>query len=131
MWPRKLVMKKTLILAIAVMFILHAWVSAERHTGTLSMSIVTSFDFSRYPACGLSRNSYCIHAVRFYDSDSKTRLAEVPVSAAMNGIQPIVATIRVHSIPRHAYAVTVYLDNSGSLQEGFPGQVSTFDDSGH
>jgi hypothetical protein len=124
-------MKKTLILAIAVMFLLRAWVSAERHTGTLSMSLVTSFDFSRYPACGLSRSSYCIQAIRFYDSDSKIRLAEVPVSVAMTGLQSIATTVRVHSMPRHAYAVTVYMDNNGTLKEGVPGQVSTFDHSGY
>lgn len=124
-------MKKTLMVAIAVMFLLHAWASAERHAGTLNMCLVTSFDFSSYPACGLSRSSYCIQAIRFYDPDSRTRLAEVPVRAGMTGPQPIVATVRVNSIPRHAYAVTVYLDNSGSFKEGLPGQVSTFDDPGH
>lgn len=51
-------MKKTLIVAIAV-FLLHAWGSAERHVGTLNMYLVTSFDFFSYPACGLSRSSYC------------------------------------------------------------------------
>jgi hypothetical protein len=124
-------MKTTLILAIAVMFLLHAWVRAERHAGMLNMYLVTSFDFSTYPACGLNRSSYCIQAIRFYDPDSNTRLAEVPVNANVTGPQPIVATVRVHSIPRHAYAVTVYLDNSGSLREGLPGRVSTFDESGH
>lgn len=124
-------MKKTLIAAMVVMVLLCVWVSAERHAGTLSMYLVTSFDFSSYPACGLSRSNYCIQAIRFYDPDSKARLAEVPVHFGMSGPQPIVATVRVHSIPRHAYAVTVYLDNSGSLKEGLPGQVSTFDDPGH
>lgn len=119
-------MKKTLIVAIAMMFLLHAWVSAERRAGTLNMYLVTSLDFSRYPACGLGRNRYCIQAIRFCDPDSNTRLAEVPVSAGVTGQQPIMATVRVHSIPRHAYAVTVYLDNSGILEEGLPGQVSTF-----
>src|SRR5512146_1499205 len=99
---RETLMKKTLIVAIAVIFLLHAWVSAERSAGTLNMNLVTSFDFSGYPACGLSRSSYCIESIRFYDPDSKTRLAEVPVRANMTGRQPIVATVRVHSIPRHA-----------------------------
>lgn len=95
------------------------------------MNLVTSFDFSNYPACGLSPRSYCIRAIRFYDPDSKTRLAEVPVRADMTGQQPIVATARVHSIPLHAYAVTVYVDSSGRLREGLPGEVSKFDESGH
>jgi hypothetical protein len=95
------------------------------------MYLMTSFDFSSYPAWGSNRNSYCIQAIRFNDPDSKTRLAEVPVRAGVTGSQPIVATVRVHSIPRHAYAVTVYKDNSGSLKEGLPGQVSTFDDLRH
>jgi hypothetical protein len=55
----------------------------------------------------------------------------VSVRAGLTGPQPIVATVRVNSIPRHAYAVTVYLDDSGGLKEGLPGQVSTFDDLGH
>ena len=50
-----------------MMFLLHAWVSAERQAGTLNMHLVTSFDFSGYPACGLSRSSNCIQAIRFYD----------------------------------------------------------------
>ena len=124
-------MKKTLIIAISVMFLLHAWVSAEKHSGMLSAHLVTSFDFSLYPACGLGRSSYCIRAIRFYDPDSKMRLAEVPVSAGITGPQPIVATVHVSSIPRHAYAVSVYLDNTGSLREGLPGQVSTLNESGH
>jgi hypothetical protein len=127
---REALMKKTLIVAITVIFLLHEWVSAERHAGTLKMNLVTSFDFSSYPACGPSRRSYCIQAIRFYDPDSKTRLAELPVSANLSGRQPIAATVRVHSIPRHAYAVTVYVDNSGRLREGLPGEVSTFDESG-
>ena len=124
-------MKKTLITAIAVIFLLRAWVRAERHAGPLDMSLVTSFNFSSYPACGRSRSSYCIQAIRFYDADSNARLAEVPVRGHMTGPQPIVATVRVHSIPRHAYAVTVYLDSNGSLKEGLPGQVSTLHDAGH
>jgi hypothetical protein len=124
-------MKKMLIAAIAVMVLLHEWVSAERHAGTFNMHLMTSFDFSRYPACGSNRNSYCIEAIRFYDPDSKERLAEVHVHSGMTVPHPIVAIVRVHSIPRHAYAVTVYLDDSGSLKEGLPGQVSTFDESGH
>jgi hypothetical protein len=123
-------MKKTLIAAIAVMFLLRAWVGAEKGSGTLDMYVVTSFDFSSYPACGLGQRTYCIQAIRFYDPDSKMRLAEVSVPAGVTGPQSIVATVRVHSIPRHAYAVTVYRDDSGNLQEGLPGEVSTFHDAG-
>jgi hypothetical protein len=119
-------MKKTLLTVFAVMFLLRAWVGAERHAGTLAMNLVTSFDFSRYPACGPSRTSTCLQAIRFYDADSNARLAEVPARASMRGAQRIVATVRVNSIPRRAYTVTVYLDSSGILKEGPPGQVSTF-----
>jgi hypothetical protein len=124
-------MKKTLLIVIAVMFLLRAWLGAERHAGTLDMYLVTSFNFSSYPACGLSRASYCIQAIRFYDADSGARLAEVPVNEGMAGPRRIVTTVRLNSIPRHAYAVTVYLDNSETLTEGPAGQVSTFDDAGH
>ena len=124
-------MKKGLLLAIAVMFLLRAWVGAERRSGTLEMQLVTSFDFSSYPACGQGRSIYCIQGIRFYDADSNRRLAEVPVYAGMIGQQPIVTTVRVNSIPRHAYAVTVYRDDSGNPKEGLPGQVSSFHDGDH
>ena len=124
-------MKKTLLIVIAVMFLLRAWLGAERHAGTLDMYLVTNFNFSSYPACGLSRASYCIQAIRFYDADSGARLAEVPVNEGMAGPRRIETTVRVNSIPRHAYAVTVYPDNSGILKEGPAGEVSTFDDIGH
>jgi hypothetical protein len=82
---REAVMKKTLLIVLAVMFLLRAWLGAERHAGTLDMYLVTSFNFSSYPACGLSRNSNCVQAIRFYDADSNTRLAEVPAHAGMKG----------------------------------------------
>jgi len=124
-------MKKTLLIVIAVMFLLRAWLGAERRAGTLELSLVTSFNFSSYPACGLSRASYCIQAIRFYDADSGARLAEVPVNEGMAGPRRIVTTVRVSSLPRHAYAAMVYLDNGGILKEGPAGQVSTFDVAGH
>jgi len=124
-------MKKTLLIAVVVMFLLRAWLGAERHASTIDMYLVTSFNFSSYPACGAGRGRYCIQAIRFYDPDSSARLAEVPVHAGMTGAQRIVTTVRVNSIPRRAYAVTVYRVDGGILKEGPPGQVSTFDDAGH
>ena len=124
-------MKKTFVVAIAMVFLLRVWVSAERHAGTVDMRLVTTFDFSSYPACKASRNNYCIQAIRFYDADSNTRLAEVPVGQGMLGPKQIVATVRVNSVPRHAYAVTVYQDGSEMSKEGPQGQVSTFDVAGH
>jgi len=124
-------MKKTFLIVIAVMFLLRAWLGAERHVGTLDMYLVTSFNFSIYPACGLNRNSNCIQAIRFYDADSSARLAEVPAHANMTGAQRITTTVRVHSVPRHAYAATLYLDNNSILKEGSAGQVSESHDAGH
>jgi len=124
-------MKETLLIGIAVMFLLRAWLGAEKRTGTQDMYLVTSFNFSRYPACDRGRTNYCVQAIRFYDADSGARLAEVPAHAGMRGPQRIVATVRVNSIPRRAYAVTVYPDSRGIVKEGPPGQVSTFDDAGH
>ena len=124
-------MKKTLLIGVAVMFLLRAWLGAEKHTGTQDMNLVTSFNFSSYPACGPGRTSYCIQAIRFYDADSNARLAEVAVNAGMRGAQRIVASVRVNSIPRRAYAVTVYPHGRGVFKEGLPGQVSTFDDASH
>lgn len=121
----KSVIKKILIIAITVMLGLHAWVSAERHAGPVNMYLVTSFDFSQYPACSAGRTSYCIQAIRFYDPDSNLRLAEAAVPADVRSPRTVVASVRVHSIPLHAYAITVYRDGSGNLKEGAPGRVST------
>ena len=124
-------MKKTLLIGVVVMFLLRAWLGAEKRTGTQDMYLVTSFNFSSYPACGPDRTSYCIRAIRFYDADSRARLAEVPIHAGMRGTQRIVAAVRVNSVSRHAYAATVYPDSGGMLKEGPPGEVSAFDDAGH
>jgi len=124
-------MKKTLLIGVAVMILLRAWLGAEKRTGTQDMYLVTSFNFSSYPACGPGRTNYCIQAIRFYDADSQARLAEVPAHTGMRGEQRFVATVRVNSVPRRAYAVTVYPDSRGILKEGPPGQVSTFDDPSH
>ncbi len=119
-------MKKMLFVVVASTCLLLAGMRAEKRTGTTGMYLVTSFDFDRYPACGVNRSRYCIQAIRFYDGDSIARLAEVPVNGGKTGPQPIVATIHVYSIPRHVYAVTVYEDGMGTLKEGLPGQLSTF-----
>jgi hypothetical protein len=128
-------MKKTLLTVIVVMFLLlvllRAWLGAERHAAAFDMDLVTSFNFSSYPACGLGRTSYCIQAIRFYNADSNVRLAEVPAYAGMTGAQRIATRVRVNSIPHRAYAVTVYLDDGGTLKEGPAGEVSTFDDASH
>ncbi|HVP52742.1 MAG TPA: hypothetical protein VMT05_11560 [Terriglobales bacterium] len=123
-------MKKMLLIAVVVMFLLRAWLGAERRASTLDMNLVTSFNFFSYPACGSGRTSYCIQAFRFYDADSQARLAEVPATG-MRGAQRIVASVRVNAVPRRAYVVTVYPDDHGILKEGPPGKVSTFDDAGH
>jgi hypothetical protein len=122
-------MKKMLLIGVAVMFLLRAWLGAERRASTIDMNLVTSFNFSSYPACGSGRTSYCIQAFRFYDADSNSRLAEVP-AAGMRGTQRITANVRLNSVPRHAYVVTVYPDDHGILNEGPAGKVSTFDDPG-
>ena len=119
-------MRKMLLIGVAVMFLLRAWLGAERRASTLDINLVTSFNFSRYPACGAGKTSYCIQAFRFYDADSNARLAEVP-TAGMRGAQPIVASVRLNAVPRHAYVVTVYPDEHGILREGAPRTVSTFD----
>ncbi len=121
-------MKTMLITTIASIFLLGAWVSADRHVPAANLKLITSFDFSKYPACGSSASRYCIQAIRFYDPDSRTRLAEVLVGPGVAGPQTIVASVHLNSIPRHAYAVTVYRDDTGTAREGFPGQVSTFND---
>ena len=119
-------MKKTLLMLISSIFLL-AWVSADRHAATPNIKLVTSFDFSRYPACASTASSYCIQAVRFYDSDARTRLAEVLVSPGEIGPKSIVATVHTSSIlHRHVYAVALYRDGTSTPMEGLPGQVSSF-----
>ncbi len=119
-------MKRTSMMMIASIFLLGAWVNADRHA-LANMYLVTSFDFSRYPACASAANSYCVQALRFYDPDARTRLPEVLVRSDATGPQTITATVRVNSsIPHHAYAVTVYRDGTATLREGLPGQVSSF-----
>ena len=120
-------MKKTVLVAIAMVFLLRAWLGAERHPGKLELNLVTSFDFAKYPACGMGKTSGCIQAIRFYDADSKVRLAEVPAPPGSRGPKQMVAAVNLSSIPRRAYTVTVYVDNGGVAKEGFPGRVSTFD----
>ncbi len=118
-------MKKMLLMVIVAIFMLARWESGDRHSATADMYLVTSFDFLRYPACGSTASSYCIEAIRFYDPDSRTRLAEVLVSPNATGPQSIVA--HVNSIPHHVYAVTVYRDNGATSEEGLPGQVSSIE----
>ncbi len=120
-------MKKMFLMVIASIFLLGAWVNADRRAAA-NMYLVTSFDFSRYPACQSAASSYCIQAIRFYDPDARAKLAEVVVAPGAAGAQTITATVRVNaSVPRHAYAVTVYRDGAGTLNEGLPGRVSSFD----
>lgn len=119
-------MKKMLLVAVAMVFLLRAWLGAERHNGTLKLNLVTSFDFAKYPACGPQRTSNCIQAIRFYDADSNLRLAEVPAPHGRTGPQPMMAAVNLNSIPRRAYAVTVYADNNGISKEGPRGAVSRF-----
>jgi len=121
-------MKRTLLVAIAMVFILRAWLGAERHTRTLRLNLVTSFDFSKYPACGQRRTTSCVQAVRFYDADSKLRLADVVAPPQSRGSRQMVAAVDVSAVPRRAYAVTVYADNNGMTKEGSPGAVSRFHD---
>jgi len=121
-------MNKTFAFAIALALLFTAWLRAERRELPLQMNLVTSFDFNSYPTCAAAGRSNCIQAIRFYDADSARLLAEVTVSDSMRGLQRIVGTATVRSIPHRAYAVTVYLDNSGRRQEGAPGPVSEFID---
>ena len=117
-------MKRMLLMFIVSIFLLGSWVGADRHSATPSMYFVTTFDFSQYPVCRSSASRYCIQAVRFYDQDSATQLAEVLVSPEKTGAQSVGATVHVRSTPQHVYAVTVYRDGTAAPKEGSPGQVS-------
>jgi hypothetical protein len=118
-------MTKAITFAAAIVLALTTWLAAERKQhSTTAVYMVTSFDFTTYPACRSSQGTNCIQGVRFYDADSGQRLADAPVSAQMTGRREISAIARVGSLPRGVYAVTVYLDPSGQAKEGRPGEIS-------
>ena len=122
-------MTKSITFAIATVLALTTWLVAERKhhpSTTLTLEMVTSFDFASYPSCRTGESSNCIQGIRFYDADSGQRLAEAPISANMAGRRQIVARTTVSSVPRGIYAVTVYLDPSRQIKEGRPGEVSRF-----
>lgn len=119
-------MKRTLLMLIVSIFLLATWLRGDRHASIPSIYFVTNFDFSRYPACRSSESRYCIQAVRFYDPDAHTKLAEVLVSPGATGARSIGATVHVRSTPHHVYAVAVYRDGTATPREGLPGQVNSF-----
>ena len=121
-------MTKAFVFATAVALLFTAWLAAERSELPLKMNLVTNFNFDRYPACTAAQSGNCIRAIRFYDADSSKLLVEAPVNDTMRGWQRVAATTTVSSIPRRAYAVTVYLDSRGHSQEGPRGAVSEFTD---
>ncbi len=120
-------MTKSITFALAIVSALTTWLAAERkyHPAT-TLEMVTSFDFASYPACRAGESGNCIRGIRFYDADSGQRLAEASVTANTMGRRRIVARASVSSVPRGIYAVTVYLDPSGQIKEGRPGEVSRF-----
>ena len=124
--PRKNRMTKSITFVLGIVFALTTWLAADKnyHPST-TLEMVTSFDFADYPACRPSQSS-CIRGIRFYDADSGQRLADAPVDESMVGRRKISARTHVSSIPRGVYAVTVYLDSTGQIKEGHPGEVSRF-----
>ena len=124
-------MSKTITFACAIVLALTTWLFAERQqhasTAAYTLKMVTSFDFTAYPACGSGQGRNCIQGIRFYAADSGQRLAETPVSTNMSGRTQIIATVRVGSVPQGIYAVTVYLDSSGQIKEVPPGEISRFE----
>jgi len=124
-------MKKLLVMVTAIVLLMTAWLGAERRAPAVDLSLLTSFDFSRYPACGAGRTIYCIQAIRFRNADTGLQLAEVPVENRAARAQRIAATLRTESLPRRVYAVTLYRDSGGVVKEGPAGEVSWFDDSRH
>jgi len=124
-------MKRMLLLLGAVVLLLTAWLGAAKSAPLVDLSLVTTFDFSRYPACSADQTLYCIQAIRFYDADSGAQLAEVPVEHRAARAERIAATLHTAWLPRRVYAVTLYRDSGGTLQEGAAGEVSSFDVSRH
>lgn len=121
-------MNKSITFALAIVVVFSVWLVAANKEVAPEVYLVTSFDFSRYPACQTGRNSNCIMAIRFYDADSYQPLAEVEMAAGMRGVQRIVGKANAVATPRRAYAVTVYLDHLGNQKEGPRGQTSEWRD---
>jgi hypothetical protein len=123
--------KKPMTLALAIVVACSVWLFAEKREAAPGMYLVTSFDFTRYPACQDSGNSNCIQAIRFYDADSNQRLAEVETNARMRGTQRIIGKAKAGAMPHRAYAVTVYLDSGGNWKEGPRGQTTELREPGY
>ena len=119
-------MTKSITFALGIVLAFTTWLTADKsYHPPMTLEIVTSFDFAAYPACRSGQNSNCIEGIRFYDADSGRRLAEATVSD-MTGRRQITAKTHVSSVPRGIYAVTVYMDPTGGIKEGHPGEVSRF-----
>ena len=122
-------MTKLITFALAMVLALTTWLAAERkYHPPITLEMVTSFDFNAYSGCRSGQSSSCIQGIRFYDADSGQRLADATVTASMIGRRQIIARVHVSSVPRGIYAVTLYLDPSGQMKEGQPGEVSRFRD---
>jgi hypothetical protein len=117
-------MTKAVTFAIAIVFTLSLWLRAEKKQHIFTIYLQTSFDFTDHAPCGLDKTASCIQVIRFYDADSGQLLAGAAASANIPGPEAIIGTANVSSIPRRVYAVTVYLDNTGAVKEGLPGQVT-------
>ena len=117
-------MKKVAALAIAFLFTLSLFLIAETRSVVSTVYLATTFDFTDHPACSSSKLRDCVKGVRFYDGDSYLPLAEVETGENMRGQQSMVGVAQVSSIPHRIYAVAVYLDHAGKLNEGRPGQIS-------
>lgn len=122
-------MKKSMILAFAIVFAFSIFLFAEKGRTAPKVYLITTFDFRRYPACALDLQRNCIAAIRFYDADSKEPLADVE-TIGMTGPQTIVAVAKPGTIARRAYAATVYLDSDWHRKIGAPGETSQFRASG-
>jgi|SRR5438105_4780507 len=117
-------MKKVAALAITFIFMLSLFVIAGTRSVVPTVYLATTFNFAHHPACSSSKLTDCVKGVRFYDADSHLSLAEVEAGENMTGQQSIVGVAQVSSIPHRIYAVTVYRDHAGRLNEGRPGQIS-------
>ncbi len=118
-------MKISMSLAFAIVLAFSIVLFAGKGRTAPEMYLITSFDFRRYPACALDIQHNCVVGIRFYDADSRQRLADVETTG-MAGPQTIVAVAKPGTTPRRVYAVTVYLDSDQHRKLGAPGETSEF-----
>lgn len=119
-------MRTARLIALVFAFAMSLVVVAQTIEDVSTLYLVTHFDFTGYPACTSSASRSCIQGIRFYDADSNALLVEVEAKATMTGQERIVGVAKLSQRPQRVYAVTLYVDHEGRLEEGPRGPITEF-----